>query len=918
MSFLREYPASGLVPMQDADTNQNFRGDKLGKRSCELGVRVLFKDVEGRWEADDGSVGDILGAIWWKEDRNKRPCPAWMRATPVILAVGDGAPTTGGSGCGVAGPGSVMPQIQVGTTDDRFLAIDVGQDAHLPKMAGGKRGILLPATEEFEERYIFCDTDPRLIAPTKGDPSCASLVSDLTPESNLDPLRAARLHTIFRIVKATGGVMGYQADRPLIALEFDKTECDLLPGHGHFSAKVQGVRVHAAMDQSASGPLFAGFPGDQHEIGDSDTGKINSAHIHTNAYFWGGPAFDAPLFFEGAPYSNPDEFPYRTRVHLNYDAQATHPHVSGIKQGMWKWEAESPWNIPDEKVQPLPPSIPPPPFPPNPPPPVGTGGGPLPSVLTEDDDPPKPSIAVITEDPNPAHEPHISTHMQTAMPIIIITAINHSMPAIDYSDLITKSNPGKEKITNYENTAPVTIRIEGYSAHESNAPSTIPYTQEPCSKLGKWRSGTADGGIIITTPETSGKDWKDDTVPATTSVVTICITPGVSIGLGKPDFTTGGIDEGVAIQISDTGRADIVPYTPLGVATDVIMTLQDGFVGFPSLTPPNFGDPGGAFTLPGDDTGIADGDTLTFDDATNEFVPTASGFDPGSPATTIYVEEIQVDGGGYSGIGPVGSIGGITPADDDNKLVIILVQTSTWADTKIPIYSEFQPDIATGTSTGQGFGGSKQVVINVGNADNPIYSGVLVGQFDAFDGATLAHANSVPDYDTIGGHFSQGFLSGDADVLDRYADLTAGGLQADANFGGTAALVTGIYVQPHTNLGAGTFDQCVGITILEQTDGVTTNLSIGVVGTGKIGFDYDAVTDPTEYIHSDGAGHLVLGSSNGVVAFDDLGIIANGTGLPALLGAVGGAGRPATAAMAGWKMCYDIGLAANIWFAYWV
>lgn len=108
----------------------------------------------------------------------------------------------------------------------------------------------------------------------------------------------------------------------------------------------QAKRPIAAMNSwEASGFAFPGFLNDKHRIGlDEEGNPINSGSIHTGAYFSSRSAPDktGPLHFQEVPWSEGVRFPIITKVDLRWDASAVHDHVTGAKQGMWRWETTSP------------------------------------------------------------------------------------------------------------------------------------------------------------------------------------------------------------------------------------------------------------------------------------------------------------------------------------------------------------------------------------------------------------------------------------------------------------------------------------------------------------------------------------------------------------------------------------------------
>lgn len=101
-------------------------------------------------------------------------------------------------------------------------------------------------------------------------------------------------------------------------------------------------QVHACASARMSGPLDVGRVQDPHRIGqDVDGNPINAGHISTGALFLGGPG-DGPLAFESARYTNPDPQPNRAPVHLRWDPDTQHQWLCGTAPGVWRLEAETP------------------------------------------------------------------------------------------------------------------------------------------------------------------------------------------------------------------------------------------------------------------------------------------------------------------------------------------------------------------------------------------------------------------------------------------------------------------------------------------------------------------------------------------------------------------------------------------------
>ena len=117
---------------------------------------------------------------------------------------------------------------------------------------------------------------------------------------------------------------------------------------GEFKPKpIAGHGVAFLAHLGAYGPFHAGSGTDKHKIGtDRDGHPINSGHIATGAYYYMDREKDAPLDFERQPYPRPQPMPLKSRVHLQYDAEQTHPWVEGSQEGLWRWWAEVPYVAP--------------------------------------------------------------------------------------------------------------------------------------------------------------------------------------------------------------------------------------------------------------------------------------------------------------------------------------------------------------------------------------------------------------------------------------------------------------------------------------------------------------------------------------------------------------------------------------------
>ena len=108
-----------------------------------------------------------------------------------------------------------------------------------------------------------------------------------------------------------------------------------------------GTGLMASM--TACGPIHLGSVGDKHRFGtDADGNPINSAHISTTAYYFQNQYADAPLEFSATPYprNKVEPYPGAARVNLSYDQGSLHRHLTGQKNGLWRWWAEVPYMVP--------------------------------------------------------------------------------------------------------------------------------------------------------------------------------------------------------------------------------------------------------------------------------------------------------------------------------------------------------------------------------------------------------------------------------------------------------------------------------------------------------------------------------------------------------------------------------------------
>src|SRR3990172_1409231 len=70
--------------------NYSKRGYSIDMRHGLLAVRVRGRDddragAQGHYIAEDGTLGDIVGSLMWKQEGKKRPMPGWAFAWPSVV-----------------------------------------------------------------------------------------------------------------------------------------------------------------------------------------------------------------------------------------------------------------------------------------------------------------------------------------------------------------------------------------------------------------------------------------------------------------------------------------------------------------------------------------------------------------------------------------------------------------------------------------------------------------------------------------------------------------------------------------------------------------------------------------------------------------------------------------------------------------
>lgn len=224
---------SGIIPLQDFDKDQELNG-----RVVAYAFRVDHTAASGNVVAEghspphlsgdelssspEPSAGDVLGGLLWRaQSKALRLIPGWSFAWPAVtteasrdLRNEEERPERQAGGTSVLRRGprldpadqrvKVRPVKNLAfAPDERFREIDAALDGDLPGLPKGYPGVLLTTTNERKQEELFLPAGgaPLVAVDHAGDPSLATLVSDLNDKDEIDKDRRARLHTMMRVVR---------------------------------------------------------------------------------------------------------------------------------------------------------------------------------------------------------------------------------------------------------------------------------------------------------------------------------------------------------------------------------------------------------------------------------------------------------------------------------------------------------------------------------------------------------------------------------------------------------------------------------------------------------------------------------------------------------------------------------------------
>lgn len=602
------------------------------------------------YEIDQESVGDLTGAVLWRKEwpthtpeapTQERLIPGWRMGpwpvtpcgplqildpsrwgpmpAPAGQIKGEGASTVAGhlSGdpCAILGPGvpGFRPVLYQPTkpalwiADRRFycepLTLPATSDGKFwlhPIPVVGQYGLAIDSSAEQFQHAQWHRTDPRICAPAASGESwlpqfqqtgsfpammdlrTSDLVCDMETFFDLQAgqtslrisqKRHALISSFWRVVlepESSVGVIGAvpppgmrsvigQANNlawswshtcaPAGGLVYDRVLSPIEPeGYSNpimVPPPPAGDVAHAigVMSFFGGGRFTTGGWFDWHRIGkDADGHPVNPVHIEVGMPFYANEKFDGPLLFEpGIPLPNVQVFPFPTKVHLAFH--------TGLKR--WEWFTWSPQN----------------------------------ASLSE-----PYVVPVLPCGYDPRDRAYVWSFLDHAYnaimmrPIMLVDGLLDPRRAIQgFRDEDGGQDAFADFVRRSDSTAPMTIRIEAFGARSG---TDWTYTIRP--REGRYKGGTASGGIAIMPPEIDIVDIiRGDLKPAgipTSHVHIVAIPDQVFWASGVPDPRTGELARGyrwgwsderkeLAFQRRDTVRG--LNMSVLAMDEDGVLFLAD-------------------------------------------------------------------------------------------------------------------------------------------------------------------------------------------------------------------------------------------------------------------------------------------------------------------------------------------------------
>lgn len=262
MTGFTDWQDLGIFPCQDHDPERkrSLRQQLVGGRISRLadpdsGITPADSLLEYAREDGMGTLGDIHPwAYWQTAGREKREMGSWSLAWAALTTGG----ATGGYGRRTGQPvtaSTIHPLAdEKATYDPRYKERAPGWPRNFPATPRGVECLLMPATEDTEQKDVLLRADPRLFCPSVSGPAeCATTVVDLQPSS--EPCmsgssvpgiggRHARLTSSMRVVamREGRGIRGLESSAGNgIAWNLSVGRIDGIAGYGMCWGKVSAI-----------------------------------------------------------------------------------------------------------------------------------------------------------------------------------------------------------------------------------------------------------------------------------------------------------------------------------------------------------------------------------------------------------------------------------------------------------------------------------------------------------------------------------------------------------------------------------------------------------------------------------------------------------------------------------------------------
>lgn len=256
----RGFADLGFFPLQDHSSAQGGSSNApLSARMMLAGGRIMSNPKPNQGNSTDdmllvfgddrsmGTLGDVHPWMFWQvRDREQRGMGMWNVMFPCVTIDAD------------TRYGTAMVQPLWGglfQNDIRFAGLQPEYAFGLPTFAKGQLGLVVPTTEEGQQRVNIYNLDQRLVAPNiAGDGQCGTMVVDLQPADTLcidgaervgSGGRHAQLQSLVRVVCAEPGQslvrQGAATSGPgnILALNYYMSGVDGLPGFGAVFGQMQ-------------------------------------------------------------------------------------------------------------------------------------------------------------------------------------------------------------------------------------------------------------------------------------------------------------------------------------------------------------------------------------------------------------------------------------------------------------------------------------------------------------------------------------------------------------------------------------------------------------------------------------------------------------------------------------------------------